>query len=615
MHALLLPVGLVLPLMAGDDTGDPAPTLGTFRRVSSEAMLAEPGPNLGGPLTVGEVTIPELEIKRYLIYGPGRAALEFRRVNLLIDDEIARQKEFGVRGEMREPEDFGVPLDVYDYHYHHKLEDFRAQYPSLDIPTEISRAYRTLTWYRHELHQQFLFDQVFLPDDFSEWPDVSKEAIREQADQLWLDDFEKQAKVREEKYQEDLANWEVLTAAGEEVAKPRPYVEDVMFRSILRQMVRDTLYSFTDTKTALHGLPPELLMTVDLDGDGELELTVETEDVWKDVAPTVTQAEVDDARLFLAKIEATRQRLAQEGKLLPDEDLERAVTEALGGFKDNLFGGIGMIAVGDHRFPSMEAYGDYLELHECHKAALEADLATPEGGGLPELLQGHLDRANKIMGLAKVDAEVLLVGAFDEAHMTWREDGWKKALEKAKRLLGDIAKNAAAYDAEKQRKVDAAMAGEEYTPKDEVLSSDDYWFRMLDDHCEFWDAPPPENGKMSAVTYKQKGRFGERTRNDMQGLMAESYYTHFLTNKSACDEIFFDLEPGVVAGPIKGPKGYFLAKVKKRLPPRSPLNIRDERYVKFIRDDYLRYSLIGYADEALKAATVKGLEGNANLLD
>ncbi|MCA8980225.1 MAG: peptidyl-prolyl cis-trans isomerase [Planctomycetes bacterium] len=615
MHALLLPVGLCLPLLAGDDAGDPPPTTGTYRRASSEEMLAQPGPDLGGPLVVGEVTIPELEIKRYLIYGPGRAALEFRRVNLLIDDEVARQQEFGVRGEMREPEDFGVPLEDYDYHYHHKLEDFRTNYPSLDIPTEISRAYRTLTWYRHELHQQFLFDQVFLPDDFTEWPDVSKEAIREQADQLWLDDFERQAKVREEKYQEDLANWEVLTAAGEDVAKPRPYVEDVMFRSILRQMVRDTLYSFTDTKTALHGLPPELVMTVDLDGDGELELSLETEDVWQDVAPTVTQAEVDDARLFLAKIEATRQRLEKEGKMLPAEDLERAVAEALGGFKDNLFGGIGMIAVGDHRFPSMESYGDYLVLHECHKAALEDQLATPEGGGLPELLQGHLDRANKIMGLAKVDAEVLLVGAFDEAHMVWRADGWSKALQKATRLMTDIAKNAAEYDVEKQRKVDAAMAGEEYTPKSDVMSSDDYWFRMLDDHCEFWDAPPPANGKMSAVTYKQKGRFGERTRNDMQGLMGESYFTQFLTNKSACDEVFFDLEPGVVSGPIKGPKGYFLAKVKKRLPPRSPLNIRDERYVKFIRDDYLRYSLIGYADEALKMATVKGLEGNTNLLD
>jgi hypothetical protein len=615
MHALLLPIGLCLPILAGDDAGDQPPTTGTFDRVSSVEMLAQPGPDLGGPLTVGEVTIPELEIKRYLIYGPGRAALEFRRVNLMIDDEIARQKEFGVGGEMREPEDFGVPLEDYDYHYSHKLEDFRTQYPSLDIPTEISRAYRTLTWYRHELHQQFLFDQVFLPDDFTEWPDVSKEAIREQADQLWLDDFEKQSKVRAEKYQEDLANWEAMKAAGEEVAKPRPYVEDVMFRSILRQMVRDTLYSFTETQTALHGLPPEILMTIDIDGDGELELTVETEDVWKDVAPTVTEMEVADARLFLAKIEATRQRLEKEGKMLPAEDLERAVTEALGGFKDNLFGGIGMIAVGDHRFPSMEAYGDYLELHECHEAALASALESPEGGGLPELLQGHLDRANKIMGLAKVDAEVLLVGAFDEAHMKWREDGWNSSIAKAKRLLGDIETNRAAYDAEKQRKVDAAMAGEEYTPKDDVMPSDDYWFRMLDDHCDFWDAPPPENGKGSSVTYKMKGRFGERTRNDMQGLLGESYFTHFLTNQSACDTIFFDLEAGDVQGPIKGPKGYFIAKVKKRLPPRSPLNIRDERYVKFIRDDYLRYSLIGYADEAFEAATIEGLEGNPNLLD
>ena len=159
------------------------------------------------------------------------------------------------------------------------------------------------------------------------------------------------------------------------------------------------------------------------------------------------------------------------------------------------------------------------------------------------------------------------------------------------------------------------MAGEEYKPKDGLLSSDDFWFRLIDDHSDFWDAPPPETGKGSAVTYKQKGRFGERTRNDMQGLMGESYFTHFLTGKSACDQIFFDLEMGEVGGPYKGPKGYFLAVINKRLPPRSPLNIRDERYVKFIRDDYLRYSFIGYADEAFKASDVSGLDGNADLRD
>lgn len=619
MHALFLPVGLCLPLLAGDDTaGDPLPETGTFSRVSSEAMLAQPGPDLGGPLKVGEVTIPEIEIKRYLVYGPGRPALEFRRVNLMIEDEMARQKEFGVgpEGKQREDSDFGVNVEDYTWHYNHKLEDFRTNYPSLDIPTEIARAYRSLTWYRHQLHQQFLFDQVFLPDDFTEWPEISKEAIREQADQLWLDDFEQQSKVREEKYAEDLANWQAKVDAGEDAgAKPRPYVEDAMFRSILRQMVRDTLYTFTDTRTALHGLPPELAMTIDLEGDGEPELEITTEEVWEDIAPTVTQAEVDEARLFLAKIEATRQRLAAEGKLLPEEDLQRAMEEALGGFKDNLFGGIGMMAVGDHRFPSMESYGDFLELHECHKAALEAELVTPEEGGLPPLLQDHLPRANQIMGLAKVDAEVLMVGAFDEARMTWREDGWAKAKAKSEALLGKIATNHTAYEAEQQKKVDAAMAGEEYKPENEVLSDADYWFRMLDDHCEFWDAPPPQHGKGSGVTYRQKGRFGERTRNDMQSLMGESFFTHFLTGESATDEIFFDLEPNVVQGPIKGPKGYYLAKVIRRLPPRSPLNIRDERYVQFIKDDFLRYSLIGYAEEAFEGAEVSGLNGNMFLID
>ena len=49
------------------------------------------GPDLGGPVVVNGVEISETQIKRFLIYGPARPAMEYRRINALIQDEIQRR--------------------------------------------------------------------------------------------------------------------------------------------------------------------------------------------------------------------------------------------------------------------------------------------------------------------------------------------------------------------------------------------------------------------------------------------------------------------------------------------------------------------------------------------
>ena len=43
-----------------------------------------------------------------------------------------------------------------------------------------------------------------------------------------------------------------------------------------------------------------------------------TAEAWEDVKQVVSARDVSDARLFLALLEATRQRLANEGKLLSE---------------------------------------------------------------------------------------------------------------------------------------------------------------------------------------------------------------------------------------------------------------------------------------------------------
>ena len=104
-----------------------------------------------------------------------------------------------------------------------------------------------------------------------------------------------------------------------------------------------------------------------------------------------------------------------------------------------------------------------------------------------------------------------------------------------------------------------------------------------------------------------KGRFGERYRNDLQGMIGESPFHQFVRGFSITDYVFFEQQVGTVAGPFKGPHGYYLTKVMRRMPPTRPLNIGDDRHVGLLREDYVPFSLIGYCEEAFQSADVKGI--------
>ena len=278
------------------------------------------------------------------------------------------------------------------------------------------------------------------------------------------------------------------------------------------------------------------------------------------------------------------------------------------GFQSAQFN-IGMVAVGNHQFPSIESYSDYYRILESHRRKIGPSIAAPEEGGIAEPLREHLVRANKIMGLGKVDCEVLLVSAYDFPSNKWIEDGWEMSEEMANWIKDEIERNNQSYAEYRRMRMEAAAAGEDFNPQDapQAMDPHDFWSLLIDEYCGYWDPPQPETGRPgSAVGYKQKGRFGERYRNDLQGMIGESPFAQFVSGQSITDHVFFDQQVGTIAGPFKGPHGYYLTKVMRRMPPTRPLNVADERHLGLLRDDYIPYSLIQYCEEALSTATVEG---------
>ena len=593
----------------------------------------------GAPVTVNGVLIDDAAIKRHIIYGPCRPALEWRRIDALLNFEIARRAAAGEATDHLTPSE-----EEFEEIYSTKIQDFTERFPTLDLPAEVRRAYRNMDWYRRELLMDLVFDNTYISDDPDLWPAITFEALREEAGEILIKDFRDSYERRTNFYAELLAAWEEAKetypervkafeteladwgrrrAAGEPIeeqpsrpeeagAEPDFPQEDAMYRSILRQMVRDMLFKTAETKTAIDGLPTEIVMTLDINSDGTVEHTWHTDALWEAVKDTVSEKEVKDAKHFLAKLEASRQRMAGEEILLSEEQARETFTanEGGAGFQSAQFN-IGMVAVGNHQFPSVEAYGEYFRILESHRLRITPLIEVENlNEGLPDPLREHLVRANKIMGLGKVDCEVLLVSAFDFSGNKWIEEGWETSEEQAAWIKEEIEKNNQNYAEYRRLRMEAAATGEELDPNQapQAMDPHDFWSLLIDEYCGYWDPPQPSKGRPgSAVGYKQKGRFGERYRNDLQGMIGESPYQQFVRGSSITDYVFFEQQIGTVAGPFRGPHGYYLTKVMRRMPPTRPLNIADVRHVGLLRDDFVPFSLIGYCEEAFQAAEIDGI--------
>jgi hypothetical protein len=658
MHVKLFSLGLSTLgfAAAGLLASAPAAHATATSVLASESLAASaPKPEtsiFGEPLFVNGKRVSDNEIKRYLIYGPCRLMLEMYRINLIVDDELSRrardsanaviepevakrtkaavetalagktfetpeakqkatdEENTKARAAARGSEDLRkawqaeydrqrkflaetvVPNDAeYNAELKRTLDEFKTNYPVLDLDAEVSRAFRTVEWYKKNLRQTLLFDRVFYPDNPEDWPITTVEAVRADSGDTLLTDARDSYKMRKEH--------------ADKTGEPLPK-EDPIYTQMMRQIVRDGMYSTIDFRTAADGLPDDLLLSADKDGDGKPELIVTTAEVWDAVKDTVSPTEIDEAKQWFVTSIATADRLKADGFLL-DEAARQAVFAEQNKQFIGTYYNMEILATQTYFFPSVETFREYYCLHAGFKKLMEPKLQKQENGDLAQPLRDYLDRSNRIMGLGQIDLDCMLISAFDIPHFKWKPEGWTKAKKLATDIKADLEKNIADYNAQRAEIAKAKADGKaDYKPEKEVMEPYQYWSKQMDDHSEYWDPPSPEKGKSSDVGMKKRGRFGLRYRNDLQGFVGETPYSHWVTGESITDYAFFDQAEGAVAGPFKGPLGYYLTRVQRRLPPTRPLNLGDPKHVDLLKDDYLRVAFVDYAKEAVKKADVKG---------
>lgn len=638
---------LVVPSLA-------RPTLQELPNVPGPAANDESS-IFGEPLYVGAKRITDMEIKRFLCYGKGRNALEARKLgtlmqqewelrvfetrNLLLDEQFDGRalEDLGdaEQADLQRQVDeilsrFEFDVEEYEDRLMREEKQFYERFPTLNLETEIARAYQSTQWYKDQVRQTLQFDDLFFKGHPDDWPAITIEATHQGSPEFDLvDDYARNHVLRLDLWHEKRATTETelltvhfggvakdaLTApdakrlkemVDEEHGRFEPR-EDEMMMGLLRDFVMEALNNLVEVKTSIHGLPPHILMTVE-GGGFEAELLL-TEDVYQEMRHAFNDHDIEEAKTFLALTEATRQKLIAQGAYLGDDEF-RAQFDDLSGQMENTMFQMDFLALQGHQFPSVESFYNHLRLLESYKTTIQDSLALDANGQPTPAMQAHMPIANGIMGLAKCQVEVLLVSAFDHPNNRWKENGWAAAEAGALELRKQIDTYLDRLAQQEQERHLAASEGRNAEIDESLKPFDQWWSELLDLNSEYWDPPLPVSGKMpAAVGMKNRGRFQgvAMTRNDMKRALGESSYTHYLDDFALVDEIFFNVEPGTVAGPFLGPQGFYICYLKAKNAPTNPLRLNNEKHLGMVQEDFARVSFTEFSHACLEQAEVRGL--------
>jgi hypothetical protein len=98
---------------------------------------------------------------------------------------------------------------------------------------------------------------------------------------------------------------------------------------------------------------------------------------------------------------------------------------------------------------------------------------------------------------------------------------------------------------------------------------------------------------------KNKGRFGMKNRNELLQQLGESDWSIFLNGGSVTDYIFFDLGSGEISQPLRGPYGYYIARVNRRAAPASQINLLPSGHRNLVEQDYVNTRFDQFVNQAL----------------
>jgi hypothetical protein len=514
---------------------------------AAETERSPADPILGAPLVIHDVVVPFAEIKKAIVLGGrGQTVLGLAKLQVWADEEVARRMAAGAEAVVVTDEDVEEAIQEQEA----QLKD---EYPNGEVTL------RDLVPEPEKLHDRLktieLFNRLFLPEDPSEFPQITIDALSAtDVGQALLKELQgtDKAQETEEVQGAELQGVEVQNSGR------NPLLEGVLFEEVMKYL------EATSDVVEGEDLPVELALRV----NGK---DVCVEDLWTEIAPTISEVDVRKAKQWIVNMRLLREDLERAGLWLTPE-------QALAKYKEHSDPYVGgmlsqeNIALAFKKFPSLRAYRDFRHAYDSFRQKIQSELT-------PENLKAFADRRTRaLIGQCLVDVDVILLSAYDFKGQRWKPDGWAEARRRAQETSKAIAADPAQWD------------------------------QILDANSDFYDQPIAASQQGQEIERNNKGRFRGRTRNPLMSALEESEYWNFLNGKTITDFVCFEQTVGTIANPIRGPYGYYIPRLLRRTSAPPSATLSEEDLLEMADQDYTMYRMTEYAQELIRKNEVYGLE-------
>ena len=514
---------------------------------------------LGDLLVVDGVTVSQDAIKRQVILGNqgGRTLYELAKLRIFINREMKRQ----IAEDGKTLEDFAVADEEIQKAIQDARDQVDAQFEGQDVELEdVYPEIQSAAWLDN-LRLTKLFRKVYLPENPNDYPAISVTAITsgENGEMLYKALIDQWNNAQALKEAEESSAGPEAPGGGQGQDAGQQFMD-----MLLQQTLVGYLNTTSDIQEAEDGVADHLLATV----DGE-EITVDS--IWQIVRDDFAPVDVWRAKKWFVNVMAAEKAL-KEAEALLDSEITEARYEEYAAPYEKSFLSIPKIATVIKKFPTLGNYKTYYRLQESfrdHQGHLMTD----------EALKAQGDRKTSyLVSQATLDADVILLSAYDFQNKRWKKDGWAEAERKAVEVARKLAEG-----------------GD--------------WNQLLDQYSEFWDQPVPTASQGSPdVKLKNKGRFRGLTRNDLLRMLEESDFSIFLKGDSITDLMFFEQAVGTIENPRRGPYGWYIPRLIRKTPPTMSLSPTDTDHREFLSQDWISDNLNAFVHEAVSKATVTGID-------
>lgn len=602
--ALLALVGAGSVLFGEPANQDPA-------AAPQDKATAVPDPLAGPDLVVNGETVSKNALRRQIVFSTeGRTLFELQKLQHFVSKEMKRQ----IAEEGKTAEDFQIDEAEVQAAVKEARDQVAQQYAGQDVTLEdVLPSASSSTWLDN-LRLTKLFRRVFLPENPHDYPPITVAALTsgENGDALYKNLLQQwdathsadggaaapasggaqagggqksddggssssggqfalgpqagsggaqagSGGAQEEKpQQKESASVQKLPDAAQQEAGQQ------IMNMILQQSVVRYLTDTADIQLPEDGISDDLLAVI----DGE---KIPVEPVWDKIVGTVGPLDVWRAKQWFVNTIVARQALQKAGAWLSKEDTDAIYHEYADQYAHSIFS-IEQIATVIKKFPTFGNYMTYYQIQESFKK-LSKDQMTDES--LDE--QGKT-KTSYIVSQATVDADIILLSAYDFAAKKWKPDGWEQAAARAKEVA--------------QKLKDGAD-----------------WNDILDKYSEFYDGPVPTQAMARPqVQLKNKGRFRGVKRNDLMRQLEESDFSMFLTGgSSVTDFVFFDQAVGTIENPIKGPYGWYIPRLLRKTPASQRLSPTDDKQRIYLVQDWVADHLNAYVKDQVAKAQIQGM--------